>query len=140
MDPISTTLEAASRPPAITETPDNAQLDKDAFLKLLVAQLKYQDPTAPTDVSEMMNQTSALSMVERLDQIAVGIEQMAGSTPLSSASTMLGREITFDIGIGEMTETVDSVRLADGAVLLSAGGFEVPLTSLIEVATVAASA
>ncbi len=135
MDPISATVAAASEPPSpLVEPGSNASLDKDAFLKLLVAQLKYQDPTAPTDVSQMMAQTSQLSMVERLDQIAESISRLEGSTPISSAANMLGKEVTFDIGIGlPVTATVDGVRLVEGDVILSAGGYEVPLGALIEV-------
>ena len=44
-------------------------LDRDAFLKLLVAQLKYQDPSKPVDASEMISQSASLSVVDKLDQI-----------------------------------------------------------------------
>lgn len=115
--------------------PDNATLDKDAFLTLLVAQLKYQDPTAPTDVSQMMSQTSQLSMVERLDQIAEGIDALGGGGgALTSAANMLGRQVTFDNGTPTpVTATVESVRMVDGQTVLSAGGYDVPLDALIEV-------
>ncbi len=152
MDPIATiggTTIAPGTTSPITTTPppaelaeagSNAALDKDAFLKLLVAQLKYQDPTAPTDVSQMMAQTSQLSMVERLDQIAEGIEILGGGGPLASAASMLGREVTFDIGASEpFTATVDSVRLVDGATVLTAGGYDVPLDALIAIRTLSSS-
>ena len=45
-------------------------LDRDAFLKLLVAQLKYQDPTKPADASQMVAQSAQLTMVDRLNEIA----------------------------------------------------------------------
>lgn len=143
MDPITAVASPATTNTSIgqiTDTP-NGTLDKDAFLKLLVAQLKYQDPSAPTDVSQMMAQTSQLSMVERLDQIAEGIERLGGGAPLSSASSMLGREVVFDAGGFEpVTATVDAVRLVDGDVMLSAGGHTVPLEALIEVKSAAATA
>ncbi|MFK8025279.1 MAG: flagellar hook capping FlgD N-terminal domain-containing protein [Ilumatobacter sp.] len=114
--------------------PPNSTLDKDAFLKLLIAQLKYQDPTAPTDVSEMMAQTSSLSMVERLDEIAEGINAMNSGGPITNAAGMLGKEVTFEAGQPEpITATVDSVRIVDGQTLLSAGGYDVPLDALVEV-------
>jgi flagellar hook assembly protein FlgD len=136
MEAIAALTPGASTaaPLPIGEPPPNTSLDKDAFLKLLVAQLKYQDPTAPTDVSQMMAQTSQLSMVERLDEIAAGIDRLGGGAPLTAAASMLGRDVTFDAGTFEpITATVDAVRLVDGEVVLSAGGYDVPLTALLEV-------
>lgn len=143
MDPITAVGSPTATTPVtqIGETPANGTLDKDAFLKLLVAQLKYQDPSAPTDVSQMMAQTSQLSMVERLDQIAEGIERLGGGAPLSSASSMLGRDVVFDAGGFEpVSATVEAVRLVDGEVMLSAGGHTVPLEALLEVKGAAAAA
>ena len=42
-------------------TNPNAQLDKDAFMKLLLTELQYQDPTSPMDTEKMLTQTSQLA-------------------------------------------------------------------------------
>lgn len=136
----NTSGSTATAPLPVGEPAPNASLDKDAFLKLLVAQLKYQDPTAPTDVSQMMAQTSQLTMVERLDEISKGIDRLSGSAPLSNAASMLGREVTFDAGgLAPVTATVDSVRLVEGEVVLSAGGYDVPMGALLEIRGAGAS-
>ncbi len=62
--PISQVL---GQPTTGASGPKN-ELDKDAFLKLLVAQLRYQDPTAPMDTSAFMAQTSQLTSVEKLER------------------------------------------------------------------------
>ena len=78
---------------------------------------------------------------ERLDQIAEGIERLGGGAPLASASSMLGREVSFDTGgFAPVTATVDSVRIVDGVVTLSAGGYDVPITALTEIKGAAAAA
>ena len=56
--------------------------DKDAFLQLLVAQMKYKDPMEPTDNSEYITQYATFSQVEQ-------IQNMAASTELSRASGMV---------------------------------------------------
>ena len=47
-----------------TGTNPNSQLDKDAFMKLLLTELQYQDPTSPMDAEKMLTQTSQLAAVE----------------------------------------------------------------------------
>ncbi len=59
-------------------------LDKDAFLKLLVAQMKYQDPLEPTSNTEFIAQYATFSQVEQMQNMALTME-------LSRASGMVGK-------------------------------------------------
>ncbi|MDE5748719.1 MAG: flagellar hook capping protein, partial [Acetatifactor sp.] len=45
-------------------------MDKDAFLQLLVAQMKYQDPLEPTSNTEFVSQYAQFSQVEQLQNMA----------------------------------------------------------------------
>ena len=133
--PTSTTpvdFTAPTQPTTSAENPGSV-LDRDAFLKLLVAQLKYQDPTSPTDASAMMAQTSQLTMVERLDDINKALTSAAATDRLTLAGTMVGRQVTFQSESGPSTAIVDSVRFVNGEFVLSAGGFAVPMEAIIEV-------
>ena len=49
---------------------DNSTLGKEAFLQLLVAQLKYQDPMSPTDNTTYIAQLAQFSSVEQLSNIS----------------------------------------------------------------------
>ena len=67
------------------ETAKN-DMDKDAFLQLLVAQMKYQDPMEPTSNTEYIAQYAQFSQVE-------AISNMATSMDLSRASSLVGQEV-----------------------------------------------
>ena len=61
-------------------------MDKDTFLQLLVAQMKYQDPLEPTSNTEYISQYATFSQVEQM-------QNMAGTMELSRASQMVGQEV-----------------------------------------------
>ena len=52
-----------------TESKSKTEVDKDMFLKLLVAQLKYQDPTKPADTTQFLAQTAQFTVVEKLSEL-----------------------------------------------------------------------
>ena len=60
---LNATANARSTNSGITENPNGA-LDKEAFLKLLLVELKYQDPTEPMDSGKILTQTSQLATLE----------------------------------------------------------------------------
>lgn len=61
-------------------------MDKDSFLQLLVAQMKYQDPLQPTSNTEYISQYAQFSQVEQM-------QNMAASADLSRASSLVGQEV-----------------------------------------------
>lgn len=61
-------------------------MDKEAFLQLLVAQMKYQDPLEPTSNTEYISQYATFSQVEQL-------QNMSSSLELSRASSMVGQTV-----------------------------------------------
>ena len=62
-------------------TPDTNQLNQDTFLKLLVAQMKYQDPLAPTDSTQFLTQTAQFTTVSTLQQIEKDQQAIAAHQP-----------------------------------------------------------
>lgn len=59
----------ASSATSASSAKQNDSLDKDAFLQLLVAQMRYQDPLEPTSNTEYMSQLAQFSSVEELQNI-----------------------------------------------------------------------
>lgn len=61
-------------------------MDKDTFLRLLVAQMQYQDPLEPTSNTEYISQYAQFSQVEQ-------IQNMAASSDLARASQLVGQQV-----------------------------------------------
>ncbi len=89
VSPISTLLQKNA------PTTDKSSLDKDAFLKLLVAQLKYQDPSKPVDSSQFMAQTAQFTQVEKLEQMAKDSTAALSLQQGLAASSLVGKPISW---------------------------------------------
>jgi flagellar basal-body rod modification protein FlgD len=112
----------------------DGKADKDLFLKLLVAQMKYQDPTKPTDTSQMLSQTAQFTMVEKMDQLVDAYTNEMQATELTSATTMLGNTVTWTSGKDTKTGVVTGVTITNGTPTLMVGSQEVALTTVTKVA------
>lgn len=111
------------------------QLDQEAFLKLLVAQLRYQDPLNPSDSQEFMAQTAQFATVEKLTALVEAREQDASMMRLSMAGQFVGKVVAYPkedgtMGIGEVT----AARVEGDSVLLRVGEDVVDLSHVVEVA------
>jgi flagellar basal-body rod modification protein FlgD len=125
--PTGSTTTATDRP-TTSMNGSNSMLDRDAFLKLLVAQLKYQDPTKPADTSQMLAQSAQLTMVDRLNEIATQMTSAGTSQQLALATTMVGKQVTFLDSEGlTRTAIVSNARIDGIDLVLTAGDYTVPL-------------
>jgi flagellar basal-body rod modification protein FlgD len=111
---------------------------KDMFLKLLVAQMKYQDPANPASSSEFMAQTATFTQVEKLEEIAAQNASMLALQRSSSAGALVGRTVSYTDEAGATkTGAVTSVRLGTDSSQATAivGGVSVPMGRITEVST-----
>jgi flagellar basal-body rod modification protein FlgD len=120
--------------------PDSIEDDKDLFLKLLIAQMKNQDPDNPTDSSQYLSQMASFTEVEKLGTIADAQASMLTATQMSSAVTMLGDTVTYGAGDDSASGKVTGVTVIDGVPQLLVGTTKVPLTSVTGVAPAGATA
>src|SRR5215212_6721313 len=77
--------------------PPDQQFDQDTFLKLLVAQIKYQNPLAPKDGSEFLSQSAQFTQLETLQKIQKSQEALTQSTQMLAAASMVGRPVTYSL-------------------------------------------
>lgn len=110
----------------------NSSLDKDAFLQLLVAQMKYQDPLEPTSNTEYIAQFATFSELEQMQNMSATLE-------LSRASSLVGQTVLMKVtdSSGRTTTAqgnVDYVIYENGKAYLSIGGQPYSLDDLDTVA------
>lgn len=113
-----------------TTSSPTAALRSDDFLKLLVAQLKYQDPTSPTDATAFLSQTAQLTQVDTLNSIAATQGQLLASTLSARASGLVGHTVDYLSETGDrLRGTVTSATFGT-APTLRIGDRDVPLSSV----------
>ena len=113
-----------------TEVKDsNSSLDKDAFLQLLVAQMKYQDPLEPTSNTEYISQLATFSELEEMQNVSASVE-------MQRANELVGEYVFVKTENGFKEGMVDYVVYQGGKVYLSV---EEELYSLDDLDTVADS-
>lgn len=133
--PISGTMPVASPTVVPTTSMDRQdQLGKDTFLKLLVAQLKYQDPSNPASNTEFMAQTAQFSQVEKMEQLLTQNTVMLTSQSALTAGSMVGKYVTYtdESGVSK-SGTVSSVRFDPGGNTLIVDGAEVAMGRLTSI-------
>ena len=109
-----------------------AGYDKDSFLQILVAQMKYQDPLEPTSNTEYINQYATFTQVEQLSN-------MANAMSLSRASEMVGKtvritQVNADTGEESVIEgVVDYVTFSGNKAYLNINGENYSIDDVTEV-------
>jgi flagellar basal-body rod modification protein FlgD len=116
-----TTLPSTGTGSTSSSAAAKSVVDYNSFLTLLVAQMKNQDPTSPTDSTAYMSQLAAFSQVGQSVETNTKLTDMLSRMSVSQAEGLIGREIrTAD---GSVSGTVRSVSIvSNGATALLDNG------------------
>ncbi len=132
--PISSVIPSGTSQPQAAKSSGGQNLYENAFLQLLVAQLRYQDPSNPTDSAQFMAQTAQFTQVQTLQKLADEQQQMLSVQMMQSASAMVGRTVTYAKDDGtEATGVVSSATFSSGNATLHVGTTDVPLSSVTKI-------
>ena len=95
-----------------TDDTNQASINYDSFLKLLIASMKNQDPTKPNDPAETMSQLASFSSVEQGIKLNEKLESLLSISGAGQAASLIGKTVSsLD---GEVTGVAKSVELGLG--------------------------
>ena len=109
------------------------------YMKLLVTQLKNQNPLEPMDNNEMASQLAQFSQLQQLESMNSSFASVLSTTERNYANSLIGKEISFasrnetgtrDITSGIVEEVINNV---DGEIMLVTANNAVALEGVISV-------
>lgn len=77
------------------------RLGKDDFLKLLVVQMKHQDPLQPMKNTESIAQMAQFSALEQMVKVGKSMDEMAKANQRVEAQNLLGKQVTYYSAVKE---------------------------------------
>jgi flagellar basal-body rod modification protein FlgD len=114
-------------------------LGQEEFFKLLSVQLSSQDPMKPMEDTAFIAQMSNFSSLEMMGQLNKNFTTFTDQQSFLSAQSMLGRNVTVQ---KSGTETISGLATGifdrDGQTIISVGGADYPVSSVLRVEVAAA--
>jgi flagellar basal-body rod modification protein FlgD len=110
-----------------TSAPARKQLDRDAFLKILITQLQYQDPSQPMQDKEFIAQMAQFSALEQTSKVYQ-------VNSLALGTQMIGNIASYQKPDGSIKEgVVTAAQTIDGVVKVKIGEDMIELNQILEV-------
>jgi len=103
-----------------TTAVSNDTLTNDDFLKLMLTEMKYQDPTKPMDSASMMDSQLKMSSIEANSQMAESIkslEKTFGQTSMSTAINYMGKKIDAIVDVPQKDSNGNVMKDSDDNIL-----------------------
>jgi flagellar basal-body rod modification protein FlgD len=128
----TTALQNNTQTTSSTTKKSSSTLDYDAFLQLLIAEMKNQDPTNPSDPAQWMGQIASFSSVEQAIQTNSKLDSLMTSMALTQVDGLIGHTVTSQDS--SVSGKVAAVRIiSGGSVAILEDGTELPLGAGVQV-------
>ncbi len=136
--PFGSATGAIGGTAATTAASTSSVAGTDTFLKLLVAQMRNQDPTSPMDSQSFVTELAQFNTVEQMLGLKEAVTAQIASQQSAEGVALLGKTVTYTIqGVGSQTSSsqgvVSAVGLQGGVVRLQVGTDSVPLSTVTAV-------
>lgn len=105
--------------------------DGDAFMKLLLTQLRHQDPMNPMKDQEFMAQLAQMNTLSEIQKLNTNIEAMSEVQSLTQGASLIGKAVQASNADGDPTYgVVQAVHVQSNKVMLDLGQSSVELDNV----------
>jgi flagellar basal-body rod modification protein FlgD len=126
-----TGTSSATATPTVTSSKSD---ETDAFMGLLLAQMRNQSPMDPMDDNQMISQMAQLNSLQELQKIGAAITELTQSNKFLSASNLIGKKVGYLNSDGENASgLVSSIYMEGDDIMLTIGEDEITLSDVVEV-------
>jgi flagellar basal-body rod modification protein FlgD len=125
VNPLTTAQEVERTP--------TKQLDKQAFLSLLAAQLQYQDPLSGGDNTQYIAQMAQFSSLEQMQNLNSSISELVYFQYIQYGSQMVGKNVTINDGEQRIQGVVEKVNMQGGQINIVVNGTQYMLHQVEEI-------
>ena len=114
----------------------NIQMD---YMKLLITQLRNQNPLEPMNNDQMASQLAQFSQLQQLESMNSSFANVLSATERNYANSLIGKEISFapenETGAPEITSGIveEVINNVEGEIILVTANHSVPLEGIISV-------
>jgi flagellar basal-body rod modification protein FlgD len=132
---VSSTSSSGAVASNATQSSGYANLvDGEQLMKLLLAQLRNQNPLDPMQDKDMMGQLAQINSLQELQKINNVLQTMSASAQLADAAGLIGKTVQFANADGEVEQgAVTGVSMVKGQIMLALGERQIPLAAVINV-------
>jgi flagellar basal-body rod modification protein FlgD len=123
--------------PTGSTTTSSTSEDKQMFMELMVAQLRYQDPLNPADSGEFLAQSAQFTSLEKMQDVSDRVGALLGSQMAFGAGAMVGQQVSWidTDGVTSHSGTISGVTFGAQGPVFDVDGTQVPLAQLLSVGT-----
>jgi flagellar basal-body rod modification protein FlgD len=106
----------------------SSQLGRDQFMRLLVTQMRNQNPLDPIQDAEFIAQLAQFSSLEGIEKLNTSFGDMLALQQITQGSNLIGKSVVYESSEATLGRgIVDGITVRDGGVNLVVGGDLVPL-------------
>ncbi len=132
LDGITGSVDAATQAAAIAQTAGakkSQTMDSEVFMKLLVTQLRNQDPSSPMDTNQMISQQTQLATMEQITNQTTTANENFSLQMRIAAANLVGKQVSYtDASTGTaVSGTATAVSYANSVPTVTVNGKEVDL-------------
>jgi len=108
-----------------------AALTSQDFLKMLITELKNQDPTQPVSNSELLQQLSQMQALQSNVELKSTLDDFANNEQIASGASFLGKVVSgTDANSNQVSGVADQIFMQNGTLMIGIGSSAISVANV----------